>query len=70
YIGGGIAPRILDVLNEGTFREAFEHKPPFSDRMSQIPTCVITIADPALTGLSALACQPDRFAHDGQHWTA
>ncbi|MFH6782461.1 MULTISPECIES: glucokinase [Methylobacterium] len=70
YIGGGIAPRILDVLNEGAFRKAFEHKPPFSDRMCKIPTCVITIADPALTGLSALACQPDRFAYDGQHWTA
>ncbi len=49
YIGGGgIVPRILDVLNEGAFRQAFEHKPPFSDRMKQIPTCVITIADPAL----------------------
>ncbi|AWB22996.1 glucokinase [Methylobacterium currus] len=70
YIGGGIVPRILDVLNDGTFRQAFDHKPPFSDRMRQIPTCVITIADPALTGLSALACHPDRFAYEGQLWTA
>ncbi|KMO28757.1 glucokinase [Methylobacterium variabile] len=70
YIGGGITPRILEVLNEGAFRQAFEHKPPFADRMRQIPTCVITVADPALTGLSALTCHPDRFAYDGQFWTA
>ncbi|MBY0297020.1 MAG: glucokinase [Methylobacterium sp.] len=70
YIGGGIAPRILPVLNQGGFRRAFAHKPPFAAQMAQIPTCVITIADPAFTGLAALASRPARFAYDGQAWRA
>ncbi|GJD48409.1 Glucokinase [Methylobacterium crusticola] len=70
YLGGGIAPRILPVLAEGAFRQAFTRKPPFVAQMEQIPTCVITVADPALAGLSALACQPTRFAYDGQVWRA
>ncbi|ACL60106.1 glucokinase [Methylobacterium nodulans] len=70
YIGGGIAPRILPVLQQGDFRRAFEHKPPFSRMMQAIPTCVITIADPAFTGLAALASRPELFAYDGQVWRA
>ncbi|MCJ2032833.1 glucokinase [Methylobacterium sp. J-068] len=70
YIGGGIAPRILDVLQRGPFRAAFEHKPPFVDQMRVIPTSVIAVHDPALTGLAALASQPDRFFYHGQVWQA
>ncbi|MGY2047464.1 glucokinase [Methylobacterium sp. JK268] len=70
YIGGGIAPRVLRVLQEGEFRRAFTHKPPFAAMMEAIPTCVLTIADPAFTGLAALASQPDLFAYDGQVWRA
>ncbi|MFE1600300.1 glucokinase [Methylobacterium sp. ID0610] len=70
YIGGGIAPRILPVLERGDFRRAFAHKPPFADMMAAIPTCVITIADPAFTGLSALAAKPKLFAYDGQVWSS
>ncbi|MEH3144097.1 MAG: glucokinase [Methylobacterium frigidaeris] len=68
YIGGGIAPRILPVLQAGGFRRAFEAKAPFRAMMEEIPTCVITIADPAFSGLSALAREPERFAYDGQVW--
>ncbi|ACA17701.1 Glucokinase [Methylobacterium sp. 4-46] len=70
YIGGGIAPRLLPVLRRGAFRQAFVHKPPFVAMMERIPTCVITIADPAFTGLAALASRPERFAYDGQVWRA
>ncbi|MCJ2045492.1 glucokinase [Methylobacterium sp. J-078] len=70
YIGGGIAPRIIDVLRQGAFRRAFEHKPPFVAQMQAIPTSVIAVHDPALTGLAALASQPDRFAYHGQVWRA
>ena len=70
YIGGGIAPRILDVLNEGVFRRAFEHKPPFAAMMRKVPTSVITVHDPALHGLAALASESGRFVYHGQVWTA
>lgn len=70
YIGGGIAPRILKVLQEGAFRDAFEHKPPFVAMMRTIPTSVITVHDPALNGLAALASEGDRFVYHGQVWTA
>ena len=69
YIGGGIAPRIIDVLNDGRFRAAFEHKPPFVEMMRAIPTSVITVHDPALNGLAALASEADRFVYHGQVWT-
>ena len=68
YIGGGIAPRILDVLHKGAFRAAFEHKPPFVTQMEAIPTSVIAIHDPALSGLAALASRPDVFVYHGQVW--
>lgn len=68
YIGGGIAPRILSVLEKGAFRAAFEDKAPFAAMMRAIPTSVITVHDPAFTGLAALASEGDRFVYHGQVW--
>lgn len=68
FIGGGIAPRILEVLEEGAFRAAFEDKAPFAAMMKAIPTSVITVHDPAFTGLAAMASQGDRFVYHGQVW--
>lgn len=68
YIGGGIAPRILSVLERGSFRTAFEHKPPFVAQMRAIPTSVIVVHDPALTGLAALASRPEMFLYHGYSW--
>ncbi|AWN42662.1 glucokinase [Methylobacterium durans] len=70
YIGGGIAPRIVRVLQAGGFREAFERKAPFAQMMAQIPTSVITVHDPALTGLAALASEGAAFVYHGQVWRA
>lgn len=70
YIGGGIAPRIVRVLEEGAFRRAFERKPPFVAMMRTIPTSVITVHDPALNGLAALAGESERFVYHGQVWRA
>jgi len=50
YIGGGMAPRFLDVLRSGGFRRRFEDKGRFRDLMSSIPTSVITAENPALIG--------------------
>jgi len=68
YIGGGIAPRIVRVLEESGFREAFERKAPFAEMMRQIPTSVITVHDPAFKGLAALANEGRRFVYHGQVW--
>lgn len=70
YIGGGIAPRILKVLQEGDFRTAFEDKDPFADMMKAIPTSVITVEDPAFNGLAALAGEGERFVYHASAWRA
>lgn len=67
-IGGGIAPRILPVLDAGGFRAAFEAKAPFAAMMRAIPTGVIAAVDPALEGLCALANEPQLFLYHGQIW--
>ncbi|WP_375463784.1 glucokinase [uncultured Methylobacterium sp.] len=68
YVGGGIAPRIVKLLSAGGFREAFERKAPFSAMMRAIPTSVITVHDPAFTGLAALASEGSKFVYHGQVW--
>jgi len=42
YIGGGIAPKILEKLKEGAFMQAFTHKGRLSVLISQIPVKVIS----------------------------
>ena len=68
YIGGGIAPRIVKVLEESGFRTAFERKAPFVQMMRGIPTSVITVHDPAFNGLAALASEGRKFVYHGQVW--
>ena len=68
YIGGGIAPRIVKVLQESGFRDAFERKAPFAEMMREIPTSVITVQDPAFRGLAALANEGAKFVYHGQVW--
>ncbi|MDP4021813.1 glucokinase [Methylobacterium sp. NEAU 140] len=68
YIGGGIAPRIVKVLEESGFRAAFERKAPFAAMMKGIPTSVITVHDPAFNGLAALASEGEKFVYHGQVW--
>jgi len=63
YIAGGIAPRILDVLQGGGFRAAFERKAPQDAFMRRVPTWVVLHPDPALLGLSVLAEQDERFTY-------
>ena len=41
YVGGGIAPKILEKLKEGAFMQAFTHKGRLSVLISQIPVKVI-----------------------------
>jgi glucokinase len=68
FVAGGIAPRIVPLLERGRFRAAFERKAPHADVVEVIPTAVVTARDPAFVGLAALATEPGRFAYEGQVW--
>lgn len=72
FIGGGIPPRIVPLLQSGGFRSAFEAKAPHDDVMAQIPVWVITRDNAALPGLAAFASDPRRFGVtlEGRRWRA
>ncbi len=55
YIGGGIVPRYAGLFEKSGFRERFEAKGRYRDYMRAIPTWVITVPHPAMTGLLAYA---------------
>jgi glucokinase len=50
YLGGGIPPKILTKLKDGTFMAAFVKKGRFSDMLAHIPVYVILNKKPALMG--------------------
>ena len=50
YLGGGIAPKILPVLQNGVFMQAFSRKGRFSNLLSQVPVHVILNPRAALLG--------------------
>jgi len=56
YVGGGIAPKILPALTNGTFMDAFVAKSPMSELLSKVPVKVILCADAGLIG-AALEAQ-------------
>jgi glucokinase len=55
YVGGGIAPRILDSLRDGRFREAFLAKGRMRALLEQIPVQIILNTDVGLLGAASLA---------------
>ena len=58
YLAGGIAPRIVKVLQQGSFRAAFEDKYPHQALMASLPTAIIVHDRPALAGLVDFARRP------------
>jgi glucokinase len=50
YLGGGIPPRILPVLDSGAFMEAFQDKGRFRELMSRLPVHIILNPKVALLG--------------------
>jgi glucokinase len=50
YLGGGIAPRIISILEEGGFMERFTNKGRFSKLVSRIPVHIILNPKIALIG--------------------
>ena len=57
WLGGGIAPKILDKLREGPFLEAFRDKGRVSDLMDEIPVRVILDPRAPLWGAALRARQ-------------
>ena len=57
YLGGGIAPKILPKLCDGTFREAFVAKGRFRGFLERIPVRVILYEHTALRGAARYAAE-------------
>ncbi|HKP55858.1 MAG TPA: glucokinase [Polyangiales bacterium] len=55
YIGGGIAPKILERLRRGDFLQALQTKGRMSDVLQTIPVSVVTSKDVAVIGAHAAA---------------
>ncbi len=55
FVGGGIAPKILPVLREGGFREAFRDKGRLAELLAQIPVAVVLDPQAALYGAARRA---------------
>ncbi len=60
YIGGGIAPKIIWKLRDGTFMAAFKDKGRLSDIVSRIPVKVIMNEKAALLGAAYCATETQR----------
>ncbi|MBC7263507.1 MAG: glucokinase [Chloroflexi bacterium] len=57
YVGGGIPPKILDKLSDGTFMNAFVNKGRFKPFMPRIPVYVILNEQAALLGAARWASE-------------
>jgi glucokinase len=65
YLGGGIAPRLVEFLPRTQFLARLHHKGPMSDYVKKIPVQVITHKTAALLG--ACAWLTRRLARDRQN---
>jgi glucokinase len=55
YVGGGIAPKILPVIEAGAFLDAFRSKEPLADFVATIPVAVILNDEAGLLGAAVHA---------------
>lgn len=60
YVGGGIAPKNLEVLAQGAFMAAFLDKPPMRPLLERVPVHVILNEQTALLGAAVAALTPPR----------
>ncbi len=63
-LAGGVLPRVVDFLDDASFRRAFEAKAPVETLARRIPTRLVMRADSVLVGMAAIAAQPQRYAID------
>ena len=55
YLGGGIAPKLLAKLKDGTFMKAFVNKGRYKRLMSTIPVKVVMNQQAPLIGAASVA---------------
>ena len=55
YVGGGIVRKILPLIEQGSFMEAFVNKPPMKNLLSTIPVRIILNDQAGLVGAAAAA---------------
>lgn len=55
YLGGGMSPRVLSLLESPTFLSSLSHKGRFEEMVSRIPVRVIVQPDAALMGAAIIA---------------
>lgn len=58
FVAGGIAPKILEKMEDGTFMRAFRDKGRFSSMMREIPVQVIVEEEVGLMGAAVAAVAP------------
>ncbi len=59
FLGGGILPRIVNILQESTFMDGFQSKGAMSDYLADVPVYLMTGRHPALLGAAAWFCDQD-----------
>ena len=57
YLGGGIAPKLLPKLKDGTFMKGFTNKGRYKRLMTQIPVHVVMNQHTGLLGAAATAAR-------------
>jgi glucokinase len=57
YLGGGIAPRIVDRLTDGAFMRAFTAKGRLSSLLERIPVRIVLNDRAALLGAAEIAAE-------------
>ena len=61
-LAGGVLPRVVDFLNEATFRADFESKAPVDALARRIPTRLVTREEAVLIGMASIAARPASYA--------
>jgi glucokinase len=62
YVAGGIAPKLLKKLQDGSFMRGFTNKGRYKRMMSQIPVKVVVNDKAGLIGAASVAAQMSRMA--------
>ncbi len=61
---GGVAPRLLPLLDAEAFRAVFAAKAPMASLAASVPTAIVTDTGAALHALAGLAANPDYYLLD------
>ena len=66
YLAGGILPQIRQLIDARAFRRQFRHNEAHGQYLRAVPVHLICSAEPAMSGLAALARAPELYLVDYQ----